>query len=291
MEVVNHLYESAHYFDESNTAINLVPAEWNRSTVTDGKVMSEDTLSALKWRDVYLANTIEAVSGELDNKYIEGLGIKIDKETHTISKADCKQVFNFVSGVGYNNLWGNLIFTTFDESDTNKLTISDGELTYKSTQVEEIEPGVNIKEYKATINPEGLTSFPATAGLVFVSGNHSHFWDTHFGNPETRPNDDKVNYVPFDVTNYSLFDPDEYPFESYSAKEYTVYYRPDGFADIVPDYEVSSTGTTTYNNMTSTGIDPTDRNTTYCDSTTASGGSNFISGDIDMCPTGVLYIW
>ena len=99
------LYESAYCFDSADpklSAVDLIPTEWNRFTVTDGKAFTDETLEALKWRDVYLANTIEEVSGELSDKYIAGAGIEIDKENKTIGRVSTKFKLNCSSGLGYN---------------------------------------------------------------------------------------------------------------------------------------------------------------------------------------------
>lgn len=107
------LYESAYCFDSADpklSAVDLIPTEWNRFTVTDGKAFTDETLEALKWRDVYLANTIEEVSGELSDKYIAGAGIEIDKENKTIGRVSTKFKLNCSSGLGYNESLNKLIF-------------------------------------------------------------------------------------------------------------------------------------------------------------------------------------
>ena len=72
-----HLFETAHngLLDES---VNLVPESWNRFTVTNGDWMTNATLSALCYRDLFLAQQIEIVDNDKKNHYIAGDSINID---------------------------------------------------------------------------------------------------------------------------------------------------------------------------------------------------------------------
>ena len=300
MSAITHLYESAHCFDETSeqlSAVNLVPQEWNRITVTDGKAMSEDTLSALKWRDVYLANTIEAVSGELEDKYIGGIGIKIDKSTHTISRCDCKDNFNFTSGLSYNEEFGNLVYLNLDESEDNILKLnSDGELYCDTNSTEKT---INKPEQAHTtnisFNSQSQGNFPQGANLVYVTQSSGEIhYNNYYGNPTIKPKlNEIILYRNYDALNIDTSKGDTV--EAHNVSKFKFYYPSDG--DTIPSYvieetkdDVGSSDTSSYNIF-----DPTDKRTILWTETTASGGKNYIvegtENDIDMCPTGVLYIW
>ena len=83
LETYYHLYETAHsgLLDEP---VNLVPESWNRFTVTDGDWMTSDTLEALRYRDLFLAQQIEIVDNDKKNHYVAGNSIFIDDDTYTI---------------------------------------------------------------------------------------------------------------------------------------------------------------------------------------------------------------
>lgn len=69
-EIAKNLYNSAYDFEDGiHSAINLNPLGWTKFTVTDGNAMTEDTLSALHYRDYYLANSIEKIEKTLFEKY------------------------------------------------------------------------------------------------------------------------------------------------------------------------------------------------------------------------------
>lgn len=300
MSAITHLYESAHCFDETSeqlSAVNLVPQEWNRITVTDGKAMSEDTLSALKWRDVYLANTIEAVSGELEDKYIGGKGIKIDKSTHTISRCDCKDNFNFTSGLTYNENFGNLVYLNLDESEDNILNINpDGELYCDTNSTERtIDKPAQGHTYNISFNSQAQENYPQGAGLVYVTQSSGEIhYNNYYANPTIKPELNDILNESYDALNIDVSKGDTV--EAHNVSKFKYYYPSDG--DVIPSYvieetknDVSSLDSSSYNIF-----DPTDRRTIlWIDGETASGGKNYIlegtENDIDMCPTGVLYIW
>ena len=85
----------------------------------------------------------------------------------------------------------------------------------------------------------------------------------------------------------------------YTASSYKEYF----YTGIVPGIEPTSdvvSGLVTVSSYPESPehieFDPTDRRTIFWDSTTASGGKNYITEDeavypIDMCPSGILYIW
>jgi hypothetical protein len=300
MSAITHLYESAHCFDETSeqlSAVNLVPQEWNRITVTDGKAMSEDTLSALKWRDVYLANTIEAVSGELEDKYIGGKGIKIDKSTHTISRCDSKDYYNFTSGLTYNENFGNLVYLNLDESEDNILKLnSDGELYCDTNSTERtIDKPAQACTTNITFNSQAQGNFPQGAGLVYVTQSSGEIhYNNYYANPTIKPELNDILNESYDALYIDTSKGDTV--EAHNVSKFKYYYPSDG--DIIPSYvieetknDVSSLDSSSYNIF-----DPTDRRTIlWINNVTASGGKNYIlegtENDIDMCPTGVLYIW
>ena len=302
MSAITHLYESAHCFDETSeqlSAVNLIPQEWNRITVTDGQAMSEDTLSALKWRDVYLANTIEAVSGELEDKYIGGKGIKIDKSTHTISRCDCKDNFIFTSGLSYNEEFGNLIYPVLDESEQNRLTIDENnQFAYNGPHETSVIREVD-EVYSGWINSgtDKFTAFPAGCDLVCVSNTFSSYsYEFHGGDPTERPNGTTTTYEDFDPLSGA--DVIGNNFNAYSAESYKVYYWTEEHSQVIPEngYEIWTTidcekGYTSGNDC----FDPSDQTEIKMIEEQGipvfTGGPNYIKDGVNMAPSGVLYIW
>lgn len=302
MSAITHLYESAHCFDETSkqlSAVNLIPQEWNRITVTDGKAMSEDTLSALKWRDVYLANTIEGVSGELEDKYIGGKGIKIDKSTHTISRCDCKGDFIFTSGLAYNEEFGNLIYPVLDESETNRLIINESnQFAYNGPhETETIFSADGFYDGWLTSGSDKFTAFPAGCNLVYVSQPYSSInYEAHGGDPTERPNGTTTTYEDFDP----LSGADEIGnnFYAYSGESYKVYYWHEEQSQAIPEngYDVlteaqcvktTSEGAVNFDPSNQTEIKWVD----YHETPVFTAGPNYIKDGVNMAPTGVLYIW
>ena len=297
------LYESAYCFDSSDpaaSAVNLIPTEWNRFTVTDGKFFTDETLEALKWRDVYLAKTIEEVSGELENKYIAGEGIEIDKENRTISRTDTKYKLTCGSGLVYNENLNRSINVILDGSNENNLWINyNGELATKIPDTEPGEEGVTVNSFIVTLDksdPSSISTFPPNAGVVYVNSAECYVCEEkRYGNPNKRIENDWTSTEPFDPREIEYGE----TISDYTASSYKEYF----YTGIVPGIEPTSdvvSGLVTVSSYPESPehieFDPTDRRTIFWDSTTASGGKNYITEDeaefpVDMCPSGILYIW
>ena len=288
------LYESAYCFDSADpklSAVDLIPTEWNRFTVTDGKAFTDETLEALKWRDVYLANTIEEVSGELSDKYIAGAGIEIDKENKTISRVSTKFKLNCSSGLGYNESLNKLIFLELDGSNSNTLIVNNaGELSVQTISPETGTEGKVIKEFTAYLTQDSVNQFPQNCGTVFVTDALCRYnLDKRYGNPNKRLYD-WASTEPFDPR---IIQPGE-TINDYTASSYIEnFYSSDvegiePVEDVVSGLPVSSIHSDEFEPIE---FDPSDTTRTYYDETTAIGGKNYITDEINMCPSGVLYIW
>lgn len=288
---VFQLNESAYYFNSALSAVNLIPDEWNGFTVTDGLVMTEETVSALAWRDVYLATVIDSVSAELTDKYIGGKGIVIDKDTWTISRVNCKQKFNFVNGLGFKEDWNNYVYIKLDSSYDNRLTINNDTLLYETSAQSISSDNDNITtsaEAFITTGADYYSEFPQNCGFIYVDNVHHHFTSViHGGYPGYRKNG---NYSVLD--NFNVLEiASGTNIENYSAKNYKVYYYPSELSGDVPDFVVNEVITPISSTSISWSFSPNDNDTVECDGITASGGWNFISGDVNMVPENVLIIW
>lgn len=287
---VFHLYESAHEFNSALSAVNLIPQEWNGFTVTNGLAMTEDTVSALAWRDVYLATVIDNVSAELENKYIGGKGIKIDKDTWTVSRVDSKQNFNFENGLNYKEEWNNFVYMNLDDSEDNRLEISANELVYSNTAKTTSSYDNIIQSATAfiTTGQNYYSEFPQNCSLIYMENEQSRFSKiSHGGYPGYRENGNYSELDNFNVLNIAT----DANLTNYSATKYKVYYYPSSLSGVIPDYEVNETITPISSIGIIRGFNPDNQQTVECDGITASGSVNFISGNVNMVPDGVLFIW
>ena len=285
-EIVYHLYESAHNFNDGvNTAVNLIPQQWNRFTVTDGLAFTENTLSALHYRDVYLANAIESVSSELTNKYSAGLGIYINTATNTISRNITENDYKYSKefGVLEDPDKYNVSLNISHDADNRLGFDSNGFLTYSydGTQVTSWIAYNEIPEDNPTILPSEPTDTKNIAGgsTTTIEGITS----TTTGLPTT------ARFINVDISHYAgtLISTFGGPNENYA--EYTNVKMPDG------TYEMTDIVTSAKKNGHPVAydiFDPFDRNKFGLTAgVNVSGGQNYITDSVDMVPDNVFFIW
>jgi len=280
-----HLFETAHtgLLDEP---VNLVPDSWNRFTVTDGDWMSSATLSALCYRDLFLAQQIQIVDKDKREHYKAGDWITINSATYTISFNPTQYDYEFKNGLNCNVDYNYVtlpIPDTFIATDgrppeykVNRIEIKDDGLYYGFTSGENYSATVSSEihfvpsESAGIVNaPGAVTIFPERANVVFVSAATLETFD-----------------------EYYEYQSKQYHTDNWSAN--TVEYREDGrcvsgWNEIISAHSISS------NSISSNIFNPTDTNTfnavTGEVNPSLEGGLNYICGDVNMVPSGVLFIY
>lgn len=278
-----HLFETAHsgLIDEP---VNLVPESWNRFTVTDGDWMTSATLEALRYRDLFLAQQIEIVDNDKKNHYVAGNSIFIDDDTYTIDFLPTQYNYNFKSGLVFNKDYRYISISlpsTFDTSDyrpdeykINKIQLSSDGLYYSFTKGNNYETSSSIETHNVPSNSAGIigdiTTFPESANIVYISA---------------------ANIKVFD--EYYEYQSKQYKIDCWSAG--IEGYREDGrcisgWNEIISSHSISSNSSTSSNIF-----NPTD--TAHFNAVTGEynpsleGGLNYICGNVNMVPTGVLFIY
>lgn len=276
-----HLFETAHS-GLINKPVNLVPEYWNRFTVTNGDWMTNATLSALCYRDLFLAQQLEIVDNDKKNHYIEGDSIKIDNDTYTIKILPTQYNYNFKNGLDLNEEYRYVSIalpSTFEADDrppkykTNKIKISADGLYYSITKGNNCTSSVTIETHNVPSNSAGIvgdvTSFPESANVVYISAATMNVYDEYY----------------------------EYQFEQHQIDKWSagiVGYRDDGRD--TSSYSVFIDSSYSSKSDTSSNIfNPND--TTQFHAVTGNinpsleGGLNYICGNVNMVPSGVLFIY
>ena len=278
-EIVYHLYESAHNFNDGvNTAVNLIPQQWNRFTVTDGLAFTENTLSALHYRDVYLANVIESVSSELTNKYSAGLGIYINTATNTISRKIAKDDYKFSKEIGiledpdkYN------VSLNISQDTTNKLDFnSEGKLRYNNEGITQLTGWIEYNE-EPQVNPQTYISPPPGSEDVTLNGTTE---------VEILPNNTTMVYVESSKLTSGLTADFGGPERNYTEFKKLNINGTIKTTDIVTSAITEIPTTESFNVF-----NPTDKTKYEIMSTEISGGSNYVTDTVDMVPDNVFFVW
>lgn len=275
-----HLFETAHtgLLDES---VNLVPESWNRFTVTNGDWMTNATLSALCYRDLFLAQQIEIVDNDKKNHYIAGDSINIDDDTYTIKILPKQYNYNFKTGLDLNEEYRYVTFSlpsTFEADDRppqykiNQIKISADGLYYNITKGNNYTSSSTIETHNVPSNSAGIvgvTTFPASATIVYISDATMNVYD-----------------------EYYEYQSKEHQIDSWSAD--TLEYRADG-RDTSTSSEFISSTSGSHSNTTYNIFKPTDsaqfNAVTGNINPSLEGGLNYICGNVNMVPSGVLFIY
>lgn len=276
-----HLFETAHsgLLDDP---VNLVPESWNRFTVTNGDWMTNATLSALCYRDLFLAQQIEIVDNDKKNHYIAGDSINIDDDTYTIKILPKQYNYNFKTGLDLNEEYRYVTFSlpsTFEADDRpdpykiNKIKISSDGLYYSITKGNNYTSSATIETHNVPANSAGIigdvTTFPEGADVVYISAANLNVFD-----------------------EYYEYQSKEHQIDSWSAG--IVGYRENG-RDTSTSSEVIYSSAYSNSSTSSNIFNPKD--TTQFNTVTGNinpsleGGLNYICGNVNMVPSGVLFIY
>ena len=275
-----HLFETAHtgLLDEP---VNLVPESWNRFTVTNGDWMTYATLSALCYRDLFLAQQIELVDNDKKNHYIAGDSINIDDDTYTIKILPKQYNYNFKTGLDLNEEYRYVTFSlpsTFEADDRppqykiNQIKSSADGLYYSITKGNNYTSSSTIETHNVPPNSAGIvgvTTFPENATVVYISAATMNVYDEYYEQQSK-----------------------EYQVDCWSAD--TLEYRADG-RDTSTSSEVISSTAGSDSNTTYNIFNPTDsaqfHAVTGNINPSLEGGLNYICGNVNMVPSGVLFIY
>lgn len=270
-----HLYETAHSGIIPGQTVNLVPKTWTTRTVTDGVWMTSATLSALDFRDYFLANMIDAVDEDKKNHYVGKDGIVVDHENRTISydPIEGKYIFDNNSAM-WCEPYSNFVYTKFNEDQNNRIKLVSGYINYELTPGDrDITATVDSNVSSATgFSSSGISSFPTNVDVVYITNAElykNNITSMSAGETSAEPYKIEGSGSKWVVTGTSL------------KEGYREYW--DATTGLS---SVSSFGTSSI--LSSNVFEPTDR-TNY--SGGFIGGPNFISGDVDMVPSGVLFIY
>ena len=276
-----HLFETAHS-GLIDKPVNLVPEHWNRFTVTDGGWMTNATLSALCYRDLFLAQQIEIVDNDKKNHYTAGDYIDIDDDTYTINLLQTKYKYNFKNGLALNEEYNYVSFalpSTFEADNRppqykiNKINLSSNGLYYSITKGNNYTSSATIETHNVPSNSAGIvgdvTSFPESATIVYISA---------------------ATMIVYD--EYYEYQSKEHQIDSWSAD--TLEYRADGRDTSISSEFINSSYSS--NSSTSSNIfTPTDsaqfNAVTGNTNPSLEGGLNYICGNVNMVPSGVLFIY
>lgn len=280
-----HLYETAHtgLIDEP---VNLVPDSWNRFTVTDGNWMTSATLSALCYRDLFLAQQIQIVDKDKSEHYKAGDLITINSATYTISFTPAKYNYEFKNGLNCNLDYNYVtlpIPDTFIATDgrppeykVNRIEIKDDGLYYGFTSAGDYSASVSSEIHSVPSESAGIVNapgsiiiFPESANVVFVSAATLETFD-----------------------EYYEYQSKQYHIDSWSAD--TVEYREDGRCVSGWNEFINSSSNISYS-LSSNIFNPTDsaqfNAVTGNINPSLEGGLNYICGNVNMVPSGVLFIY
>ena len=276
-----HLFETAHsgLLDEP---VNLVPESWNRFTVTDGNWMTSATLNALCYRDLFLSQQIEIVDNDKKNHYVAGNSIFIDNDTYIINFIPTQYNYNFKSGLNFNEDYRYISISlprTFDTLDNrpeeykiNKIKLSSDGLYYSITKGNNTESTIEKETHNLPANSAGIigdvTTFPQNANIVYISDANMNVFD-----------------------EYYEYQSKQYQIDSWSAD--TVEYQENGRCLSGWNEFINSS----YNNTSYTSAnifnpnDITQFNAVTGENPSLKGGLNYICGNVNMVPSGVLFIY
>lgn len=272
-----HLYETAHSGIIPGQTVNLVPTTWTNRTVTDGEWMTSKTLSALNLRDYFLANMIDTVDEDKKNHYIGIDGIVIDHENRTISYSpDYKYEF-----VNESAMWiephSNYIYTKLNENTNNKIKLKNSYINYDLTAKGKDIPTTPTINPNTTATATGfsggdITTFPSNTNVVFVS---------------------KEEFYINNITSMSAGASKTEAYKNIASGTQWVVTGEQKYEGYRKNWNASTENPTVYtegnSSKSSTNVfDPTNR-TNYAGG--YAGGPNFISGSVDMVPSGVLFVW
>lgn len=276
-----HLFETAHtgLLDDP---VNLVPESWNRFTVTNGDWMTNATLSALCYRDLFLAQQIEIVDNDKKNHYIAGDSINIDDDTYTIKILPKQYNYNFKTGLNLNEEYRYVTFSlpsTFEADDRpdpykiNKIKISSDGLYYSITKGNNYTSSATIETHNVPANSAGIvgvTTFPESANIVYISASNLNVFDEYY---EYQSKQYQIDYWSAGI-------------EGYREDGRCV----SGWCEDISSYSDSSKSYTSSNIFNPT-------NTAHFNAVTGEdnpsleGGLNYICGNVNMVPSGVLFIY
>lgn len=286
-EIVYHLYESAHNFNDGvNTAINLIPQQWNRFTVTDGLAFTENTLSALHYRDVYLANVIESVSSELTNKYSAGLGIYINTATNTISRNIAEDSYKFSKefSIVEDTENYNVSLNVSHDADNRLGFDTSGFLTY-SYDGTQVTGWIDYNNEEPQDNPQTYT-VPTNTGTLVLNGGASSISGGISAEISEFPNNTTMVYVDYSKLTSGITADFGGPERNYAKfKKLNV----NGIiktTDIVTSAIIEIPTTDSFNVF-----NPTDKTKYEIMQTDISGGSNYVTDTVDMVPDNVFFVW
>ena len=289
--IKEHLYETAHsgFYDGELSAktVNLLPKTWTKFTVTDGEWKTKKTLEPLWNRDIYIANKIDKIDEDKKNHYQASSHFIIDHENKIMDVNPFDSLYEFYDGILY-DADNYRIYTNIPKKQggiPNKLIVNDG-VTYDCKVIPPEErvhhfvysahcypPHIDFSAFinGEKINDTNYNTYMSDANIIIASGNFfnegeycSGYWRS--SNSDCWSAEIQKRYKgPLPGWNYSAEHPEMY--------ENTAYI----------DIQIPPT-TIDY-------FDPTDRTITVSSETELIAGSNYISGNYDMCPTGVFYIW
>ena len=284
-EIVYHLYESAHNFNDGvNTAVNLIPQQWNRFTVTDGLAFTENTLSALHYRDVYLANAIESVSSELMNKYSAGLGIYINTATNTISRYIAEDSYKFSKEFGIVEDTENYNVSLNISHVNNHLGLSAGKLAYISEQ-EPLTGWIDYNNEEPQDNPQTYP-VPTNTGTLDLIGGASSISGGISAEISEFPNDATIVYVDYSNLTSGLTADFGGPNRDYAE------FKKININGIIKTTDIVTSAITEIPTTSSFNVfNPTDKTKYEIMQTDISGGSNYVTDTVDMVPDNVFFVW
>ena len=263
-----HLYETQHTGMNPNEPVNLVPRTWTKRTVTDGEWMTNRTLDALDKRDYFLANVLDVVDKDKADHYRGDRGIVVDNANRTIYFS-YKEEYEVDNNSGLSSLEAsNFIYTTLPESVNgveNKLYINNGYVDYYVEPLPQPQPNTarsdtNTSETHTGFSGGNLNTFPTGANVIYVS---EAKFKTDYTTIDGGLWEDKDAGCQW---NWSTSSKDTWPASTGTAPTPTA---------------------NTNTSMSSKVFNPSDRTITN----DLTGGMNFISGGVDMVPTGVLFIY
>lgn len=284
-EIVYHLYESAHNFNDGvNTAVNLIPQQWNRFTVTDGLAFTENTLSALHYRDVYLANVIESVSSELTNKYSAGLGIYINTATNTISRNIAEDSYKFSKEFGIVEDTENYNVSLNISHENNHLGFSAGKLAYISEQ-DHLTGWIDYNNEEPKDKPQTYP-VPTNTGTLELNGGASSISGGISAEISEFPNDATMVYVDYSKLTSGITADFGGPERNYAK------FKKLNVNGIIKTTDIVTSAITEIPTTDSFNVfNPTDKTKYEIMSTEISGGSNYVTDTVDMVPDNVFFVW
>lgn len=282
-----HLYETAHsgFYDGELSAktVNLLPKTWSKFTVTDGDWKTEKTLEPLWNRDIYLANEIDKIEVDKRNHYKAGSHFLIDHENRIMDVYPFDTLYKFTNGILYDapNYY---VYTDLPE----RMGGLENRLYFKDNN-----SGLS---YHLNTHPPVITSadipdpeFKFSATINDVEINEQLYNDTM----------ENVSIIicSGELYYHDIISAGEWHCSSGNYWDKQQQKRIIGTATI-PGYTDDPAKSADYIKDKSKGpsseydcFNPNDRTPTSTASKQINGGSNFISGNMDMAPVNVLYIW